>query len=74
MITIQGYPELFYAYVGVGQVVHEEKEKEMQEQFIRKRAMEMGNDKALEKLDANEVADFENLLFQFGSELHNETD
>ena len=39
MITIQCYPELFYAYVGVGQVVHEEKEKEMQEQFILKRAM-----------------------------------
>jgi pimeloyl-ACP methyl ester carboxylesterase len=74
MIMIQRYPELFYAYVGVGQVVHEEKGKEIQEQFIRKRAIEMGNSKVIEELDANEGVIFEDLLFQFGGELHNETD
>lgn len=36
--------------------------------------MEMGNNKVLEKLDVNEGDNLEDLLFQFGGELHNETD
>jgi pimeloyl-ACP methyl ester carboxylesterase len=48
--TVQRHPELFYAYVGVGQVVDEKRNEEISYRFVLDRARAEGNEKALEEL------------------------
>lgn len=73
MITVQRFPELFHAYVGVGQVAcSEERNREIQDRWIRAQAEASGNRKALEQLDGKSQLDREKWLFQFGAEIHKE--
>lgn len=50
VLTVQRAPELFYAYVGMGQVVNEPRAEEISLQFVRERAKELGNEDALREL------------------------
>jgi pimeloyl-ACP methyl ester carboxylesterase len=73
MITVQRFPELFHAYVGVGQLAcSEERTKDIQDRWIRTKAEQSGNRKALEQLNGKGSLDREKWLFQFGAEIHKE--
>ena len=74
MILIQRYPELFHAYVGVGQLAYSgERNWEVQERFIRQRATETTNTVALADLDTRGPRSYEKWLFEFGAELYRAT-
>lgn len=73
MIVVQRFPELFHAYVGIGQLAHsEERNKEVQDRWILYQAKAGGDEKLSRQLDANVPIDREKWLFKFGGELHNE--
>ena len=73
MITVQRFPELFHAYVGIGQVAcSEERNREIQDRWIRTQAQASGNREALEQLDGKSPLDREKWLFRFGAEIHKE--
>ena len=50
VMIAQKYPELFYAYVGMGQVTDENRSEQIGLQYVRDRARELGNQQALEEL------------------------
>ena len=71
MLVINKHPELYQAYVGIGQVsgginqVHQ-----IQDEFIREQAKLDNNEQALEDLQANPGANREKWLFYYGGEIH----
>lgn len=72
MIVASRFPELFHVYVGIGQLAYsEERNKEVQDQWIRDQAKARGNRKLLKRLDAKVPIDREKWLFRFGGALHN---
>jgi pimeloyl-ACP methyl ester carboxylesterase len=73
MLLVHRHPELFHAYIGIGQVVDEVAALDLQDRFIRKRAKETANDEALRDLDFSGTAAHEKWLFQFGAELYGHT-
>jgi len=73
MLLVSRHPELFHAYVGIGQVVDEAASLDLQDRFIRKRAKESGNDEALRDLDFSGPGAHEKWLFKFGAELYGKT-
>ncbi|UCG52086.1 MAG: alpha/beta hydrolase [Candidatus Latescibacterota bacterium] len=73
MLLVHRHPELFHAYIGIGQVTDPERSREIQDRFIRERARETGNTKAIEDLDSKGAAAHEMWLFKFGAELHDAT-
>jgi pimeloyl-ACP methyl ester carboxylesterase len=71
MIVAQRYPELFHAYVGVGQLAYSgTRNTDIQDRWIRAEAAQRGNKKLLSELDAHGPANREKWLFRFGGELH----
>jgi pimeloyl-ACP methyl ester carboxylesterase len=50
VLTVQRYPDLFYAYVGMGQVVDEPRAEQIGLQFVLDKARELGNEEALREL------------------------
>ncbi|OGF55222.1 MAG: hypothetical protein A2Z21_03145 [Candidatus Fraserbacteria bacterium RBG_16_55_9] len=74
MLVVQRYPELFYAYVGIGQVTNAEKAREIADQFIRDRARETGREEAIPELEAKGGAVREKWVFQFGGVLYGASD
>lgn len=72
-IMVHEHPELFYAYVGVGQVVDHEAAYRLQKEFLMKEAKLRGMDSLLMALETGEEIYFENWLFKFGGELKNST-
>ncbi|MCW5911556.1 MAG: alpha/beta hydrolase [Cyclobacteriaceae bacterium] len=66
-------PELFHAYVSIGQVVNSDKSRPLQEAFIRNKAKELNRNDALNDLDKFGVGAYEKWLFKFGAELHADT-
>jgi pimeloyl-ACP methyl ester carboxylesterase len=73
MLLVSRHPELFHAYIGIGQVVDEAAALDYQDRFIRSRAKETGNDEALRDLDFSGPAAHEKWLFKFGAELYGKT-
>jgi pimeloyl-ACP methyl ester carboxylesterase len=50
IMTVQRHPELFHAYVGMGQVTDERRSEHIGLQYVRDRARELGNQQALQEL------------------------
>jgi len=82
ILMTQRYPELFYAYIGVGQVVNLIDNEIFSFQFILEEAKKRENKKALKQLQKIRPYTGENLkhlkiqrrwLRKFGGVLHNET-
>ncbi len=73
MLLVQRHPELFHTYVGIGQVVDEEKALEIQERFIRDEANKNGIRKALDDLESYGSRIHEKWLFKFRGELFKST-
>lgn len=73
MIFARRHPELLHAYVGVGQVVDDERAARLQDEFIRKEARARGALEAVRELQEGGAAAREKWLFEFGGELHEHT-
>lgn len=73
MLLVKRHPELFYAYIGIGQVTDPERGREIQARFIRDRALEEGRPDAIADLDSLGAAAHEKWLFEFGGELYEST-
>jgi len=71
MIVAQRHPELFRAYVGIGQLAYAgARNSQIQDRWIREQAERRGNKKLLRSLDAHFPINREKWLFRFGGELH----
>jgi pimeloyl-ACP methyl ester carboxylesterase len=70
MLLAQRHPELFAAYVGIGQVTDRDRERAAQDQFLRQRATATANRELLAALDGRGELDRERWLFEYGGELH----
>ena len=74
MIVAQRHPELFHAYVGIGQLAYEGKRNsEIQDRWIRAEAAVRGPSKLVRELDAHGPINREKWLFRFGGALHHAT-
>ncbi|UCC71490.1 MAG: alpha/beta hydrolase [Gemmatimonadota bacterium] len=67
------HPELLHAYIGIGQVVDEERAAEIQDEFIRVTARERGTEEALQELEEKGAGARERWLFELGGELYQHT-
>ncbi len=72
-IMVNQRPELFKAYISIGQVVDHKKSRIIQENFIRKQAIKAKRGDIISVLDSVENPNLENWLFEFGGELKNST-
>ena len=60
MLVVWRFPELFHAYVGVGQMAcSKERSRQIQDHWIRREAVAAGNQKALSQLNGKEPLDRE---------------
>jgi pimeloyl-ACP methyl ester carboxylesterase len=73
MLMVFRHPELFSAYIGVGQIVDEKKAKEIIDRFIREQAEKRDEPEAIEDLEVYGSGVHEKWLFKFGGELHHHT-
>jgi pimeloyl-ACP methyl ester carboxylesterase len=69
MLAVREHPELFEVYIGIGQVVDDERTSALQDRFIRKEAAELGVPEAIADLDRDGPAAHEKWLFRFRAEL-----
>ena len=72
-ILVSERPELFSAYISIGQVVDDEKAHSLQRAFIIDRANQLDRTDVIQALESQQDSDFENWLFEFGGELKNST-
>lgn len=71
MLVAQRYPELFHAYIGIGQEgCSPAEERKIQDGWIRREALQANNAEAVRQVEGKEALDREKWLFQFGGELH----
>ncbi len=70
-IMVSERPDLFSAYISIGQVVDSDKSTILQEAFIREQATLNGKTEIITELDKPDKPNFENWLFEFGGELKN---
>jgi len=71
MILAQRHPELFRAYVGIGQLAYDgERNTDVQDRWIREHAERNGNRKLLADLDNRRPVNREKWLFRFGGAIH----
>lgn len=68
-ILVTEHPELFSAYISIGQVVDAEKAAAIQERFIRENALKNNRSDIISELADSNKPGFENWLFEFGGEL-----
>ena len=68
-ICVSQKPELFSAYLSIGQVVDDSKASIIQENFVRNKAEQLDRTDILEALDSSPKPYLENWLFEFGAEL-----
>jgi pimeloyl-ACP methyl ester carboxylesterase len=73
MLLVQRYPQLFEAYVSLGQVVDDQRGREIADRFIKKQARETGNQECLDEMAQDPDGFREKWLFTFGGELYGET-
>ncbi len=69
MLAIREHPELFQVYVGIGQVVDDDRASAIQDRFIRKEAEELRVPEAVSDLDRRGPDAHEKWLFRFRGEL-----
>lgn len=70
MLVIARYPELYRAYVGIGQLARMSPIAAIQDEYIRQSAAHMGDQEAIKQLEQKGADVRETLLFKFGGELH----
>lgn len=70
-IMVNEHPELFSAYVSIGQVVDDNRAATIQEQFVRTLAIKHHRNDIIQALSQPHKASLENYLFEFGGELKN---
>jgi pimeloyl-ACP methyl ester carboxylesterase len=68
-IMVTERPELFSAYVSIGQVVDDDKARVLQQEFIRANARSHDREDILAELNKPGKPDLENWLFEYGGEL-----
>ena len=71
MLVIARHPELYHAYVGVGQLARSSPIAGIQDEYIRQSARRMGDQDAIRELEEKGASVRETLLFKFGGEIHN---
>lgn len=74
VLTVLKYPELFRAYIGVGQIADSAAEPAIQDKFIVDSLTRQGNQSAVAAYLRDPVAMRETYLFQFHAELFGATD
>lgn len=72
-IMVDERPELFSAYISIGQVVDNDKSLKLQEAFIREKANQNNRADIISELDKQEKPNYETWLFEFGGEIKNST-
>jgi pimeloyl-ACP methyl ester carboxylesterase len=81
ILCVQRYPELFYAYIGIGQVINIRENEKLSYDFVNKQAKILGNEKALKQLEKIQPYTGENIknlkiqrkwLAKFGGFMHGE--
>jgi pimeloyl-ACP methyl ester carboxylesterase len=72
-ILVQRHPELFYAYISVGQVVDGDAAQKIQREFLLSEANKRNDTSLLTKLNQPGFTSFENYIFKFGGELKHAT-
>ena len=70
MLAIARHPELYWAYVGIGQLARVSLIPQIQDEFIRNSAIRIGDEESIQELSDRGVAVREKLLFKFGGEIH----
>jgi pimeloyl-ACP methyl ester carboxylesterase len=71
MLAIARHPELYRAYVGIGQLARSSPIAGIRDEYIRQSASRMGDQDAIKELEEKGASVRETLLFKFGGELHN---
>jgi len=71
MLAIARHPELFRAYVGIGQLARLSPIAEIQDKYIRESARRVGDQDTIQELEQKGAEVRETLLFKFGGEIHN---
>lgn len=69
MLVVSRRPELFKAFVGVGQDVEYERSRRLQDEFIRENARARGDNRLLAEFEARGDELRESLIFRYGGEL-----
>jgi len=72
-LLVQRHPELFYAYISIGQVVDGDMARKIQKAFLSSEATKRNDTALLNKLRQPDFSSFENYLFKYGGELKHET-
>jgi pimeloyl-ACP methyl ester carboxylesterase len=70
MLVIARHPELYHAYVGIGQLARSSPIAGIQDEYIRQTARRMGDQDAIKELEEKGASVRETLLFKFGGEIH----
>ena len=70
MLVIARHPELYHAYVGIGQLALSAPIAGIQDEYIRQTARRMGDQDAIKELEEKGASVRETLLFKFGGEIH----
>ena len=70
MLVIARHPELYHAYVGIGQLARSSPIAGIQDEYIRQTARRMGDQDAVKELEEKGAGVRETLLFKFGGEIH----
>jgi len=70
MLVIARHPELYRAYVGIGQLARSSPIAGIQDEYIRQTARRMGDQDAIKELEEKGADVRETLLFKFGGEIH----
>lgn len=71
MLVISRHPELYHAYVGIGQLARSSPIAGIQDEYIRQSARRIGDQDAINDLEEKGASVREKLLFKFGGEIHN---
>jgi pimeloyl-ACP methyl ester carboxylesterase len=70
MLVIAQHPELYHAYVGIGQLACSSPIPGIQDEYIRQTARRMRDQDAIRELEEKGESVRETLLFKFGGEIH----
>jgi len=70
VLVIARHPELYHAYVGIGQLARSSSIAGIQDEYIRQAARRMGDQDAIKELEEKGTSVRETLLFKFGGEIH----
>ncbi len=73
MLVIARHPELYRAYVGIGQLASSGPIAGIQDEYIRQSAQRASDQEAIDELEAKGSSVRETLLFKFGGEIHHAT-